>query len=419
MDSHSHRTVARAWTFPIRIRGAATLDWIGWSLPALLLIVTAGCRPATSPTQVQDVSSKDEVVSEDLRAADADPLVNQPGGEPATDVSADNAPPRVAQAPGDDGVASSTSGDKPAEAQASGAAELPLSFVEILKQIADVDPRTRDRGLLELEGVDQPVVPLCIQALKQDTDLVRQGAARVLLSRVESPQHPQAWEALQRLLNDTDEEVRHLAIQAARRLPPEALSARTDELLNLLNPQFEDAAYRSMSVQILRRLPGPDPRVAQGLLQCLKQDPDDAVRKACLYAVATVIDVDQRSHALAEALLKDPSADVRRLAAVRLGRLPSFTDQTIDSLVNGLGDAQQAVREAAAEAVVACGRPAVPILEDALASTEPQIRQLAVLCLGRLGQMARSAVPKIEALLQDEDAQVRAAAQSVLDVIKS
>lgn len=144
--------------------------------------------------------------------------------------------------------------------------------------------------------------------------------------------------------------------------------------------------------------------------------------------------------------LDDGDAEVRRLAVERVGALPP--EDAVSRLVECLGDSSWRVRKAAVErlvataelapklqaliralgdgenpgrrnaaveALVACGETAVPMLMDACASPDCDVRKLVVDALAGIGD-PRSLEPLI-ANLKDLDPNVRAAAADAIGAI--
>lgn len=95
--------------------------------------------------------------------------------------------------------------------------------------------------------------------------------------------------------------------------------------------------------------------------------------------------------------------------ATERDKLAADRDKLADDL-DKLGDA-------ARQSLVRLGAAAVPGLIDELADEQPLVRQWAATTLGELGTVAQDALPALTALLADNDATVRDAAQQALDRI--
>jgi HEAT repeat protein len=116
------------------------------------------------------------------------------------------------------------------------------------------------------------------------------------------------------------------------------------------------------------------------------KDPNAEVRRG---AATTLIEMDAtenstRSTELTRALLeqlKDDDSDARQLAAYVLGHIRAPSDAVIPALGAALRDRDQQTRRAAATALVRQGRrkpkSVDPLLRDALADNNPDVRRLA------------------------------------------
>jgi HEAT repeat protein len=109
--------------------------------------------------------------------------------------------------------------------------------------------------------------------------------------------------------------------------------------------------------------------------------------------------------------LADKQPSVRVVAAGRLKALGMQAQPAADALGKALGDSDERVRTAAAEALVKIGVLAVPVLGEQLDSPDVNARKLSLACLSSLGAAAKSELAKIEKLQQDQDVDVREAAK--------
>ena len=113
--------------------------------------------------------------------------------------------------------------------------------------------------------------------------------------------------------------------------------------------------------------------------------------------------------------LGDWDEDVCRAAAEALGAIGD--PQAVPALIQALGDGWDDVRRAAAEALVKIGTPAVPALIQALGHRYSAVRRAAARALGELGDP--QAVPALTERLQDESGDVRKAAQAAIQQIQA
>lgn len=112
--------------------------------------------------------------------------------------------------------------------------------------------------------------------------------------------------------------------------------------------------------------------------------------------------------------LRSPLPDIRAKAARSLGKLGWLARDALPQLANALADADGGVREAAAQAVGQMGPDALPQLVKMLGHPDKYVRRNAVWALGKLGPMARAAVPDLAAALKDADPRTAAGAAQAL-----
>jgi len=127
--------------------------------------------------------------------------------------------------------------------------------------------------------------------------------------------------------------------------------------------------------------------------------------------VGCASEVDRLSEQLAS-----PDSMVRWKAAEDLGKTKN--PEAIDPLTKALEDAEPEVSNAAAEALGAIGKPAMPVLKARLRSPKADMRMLAIVGLTKLGD-AESVRMIVGALRTDRIADVRAMAAWALGFIGS
>jgi len=104
----------------------------------------------------------------------------------------------------------------------------------------------------------------------------------------------------------------------------------------------------------------------------------------------------------------------RLRAAKDLGRLGWLAREALPALVGVLRDDEAKVREAAAQAVGQMGPEALPALTGMLTHTDKYVRRNAVWALGRLGPVARPALPALCRVLADPDPRTASGAAQAL-----
>jgi len=108
----------------------------------------------------------------------------------------------------------------------------------------------------------------------------------------------------------------------------------------------------------------------------------------------------------------------------------SYQGRTLAEWRDDLRSVEPMTREHAVDALARFGDPAVPILTEAIADPDFNVRTLAMFSLGRMGAQAKSALPKLVEKLSDRDQVIRlyaagamrmmgpAAAQAASDVAR-
>jgi HEAT repeat protein len=106
--------------------------------------------------------------------------------------------------------------------------------------------------------------------------------------------------------------------------------------------------------------------------------------------------------------LEDDNADVRRKACDTLGALGPRAEGGMDSLFERLVlDEDDAVKDAAANAIAQVGQPAVEMLVDLLERGGSDLQWRAARALGQTGGAARSVVPKLKNAFGNSSIEVR------------
>jgi HEAT repeat protein len=112
--------------------------------------------------------------------------------------------------------------------------------------------------------------------------------------------------------------------------------------------------------------------------------------------------------------LRGRSAPDRVRAAKDLGRLGWLARDAMPALVTALGDDDAKVREAAAQAVGQMGPEALPNLVRMLDHDDKYVRRHAVWAMGKLGPLARSALRDLCRVLKDPDPRTASGAAQAL-----
>src|SRR5262245_34556210 len=130
--------------------------------------------------------------------------------------------------------------------------------------------------------------------------------------------------------------------------------------------------------------------------------------------VASTLLAQSQTHPADELVraLKDADARTRRLAAESLGK--QKVEAAIAPVATLLGDQDQRVRDAAADALLRIGPRSLPALVATMADENQAARLAALSTLERLGPRAKEAVGVLTAALKDKSAEVRCRAALAL-----
>ncbi|HJZ58798.1 MAG TPA: HEAT repeat domain-containing protein [Gemmataceae bacterium] len=112
--------------------------------------------------------------------------------------------------------------------------------------------------------------------------------------------------------------------------------------------------------------------------------------------------------------LRSRSAVDRRRAARDLGRLGWLAREALPALIGALGDDEAKVREAAAQAIGQMGPDALPALCGMLTHSDKYVRRNAVWAMGKLGPLARPALAELRRVLKDADPRTASGAAQAL-----
>ncbi len=202
------------------------------------------------------------------------------------------------------------------------------------------------------------------------------------------------------LLQDPDIDVRAQVIPALAQAGDFFyLASAVQALTQLL--EAEDAKRRAQGVRVLGQI--GDPRFIRNLASYLA-DEDDQVRLEAIRAIeelaqqtvpeTTIEPVMEHIPALED----DPVEGVRQATVAVLAHID--TPQAHTLLTRFLTDAQPRVREAAVEALVDIGAPAVPLLTPALDAEKPLRQKMSTITLSRIDR--EQFAPHVTARIDEE-----------------
>ncbi len=276
-----------------------------------------------------------------------------------------------------------------------------------------------------LKSVGAVGIPKLTEALKSPNLSVRIVAARSLGEM--GANADRAETALMELLNDPDPRMRAIALGSLV-----GVKASTDVVVPRIKAAIEDnsTAVRLTGLQLVPALGEAGKTLVPSVMAALK-DPDDTVRRAALNAldsnsgaaVPTLIeqlDDSTLRPAVVDALIRiGPSSSdaVPKLVALLpkapksqrlqifelLAKLGSGASAARPEISGSLNDQDAELRAAATSAFASLeGEAALPVMVSALDDPDPKVRQVAAEALGGLGEKAQEAAPKLIVLLQQE-----------------
>ncbi|MFL5245691.1 MAG: HEAT repeat domain-containing protein [Gemmataceae bacterium] len=266
-----------------------------------------------------------------------------------------------------------------------------LAVTELAKSTHDKDKNVRLNALAALEkigrGARSAIPSLSASSLDIDSD-VRRATAKALKAI-----DPKAVVSVykQALLSDRDD-IRRDAASALGQIGAEAKEA-SRELNVLLTDKNPDVRVKAAEAiwKIERRVFAS----VQVLVEVLQDGPDEARRDAASVLVQInalpVMTIPAWTNAL-----KDKDVEVRRISVQALGQFAEKAEGVIPNLMEAMKE--PALRDTAAEALAAIGKPAIPALIQAVNGFQAQQRLGAVKALGKIGPDAREVLESLNNL---------------------
>lgn len=262
----------------------------------------------------------------------------------------------------------------------------------------------------ELEKLGPRAASELVPLLRDPSAPVRRGAAFYLLGKFD-PAQADHVAGFTRLLDDEDQTLRGFGLTAVKRMHrPDQISAAPQLAAMLTAMRETKPENRAAIARLIGGLKRDGASAAEALATAAADDPDAKVRAACLAALVQVSEPGASLAPLANAL-GDADPAVRLVAAARLESFGTHAAPAAKQLTAALADSDQSVREKAAEALIRIGAPAVETLTAQLAAPHPDAKKLALAALAKIGPPAKAALPAIEKLKTDADADVKKLAE--------
>ncbi len=289
----------------------------------------------------------------------------------------------------------------------------------LIEALGSDEPRVYLGAAIGLEALGEgaaKAMPKILEMLESDSTQRRNVAAGII--RGIGPAAAEAIPSLVKRLRDENFHTQYWACRALGAIGP-ASSAATDDLLERMS--LGTVSVRRNAAIALGNI-GPDigPEAVAALLEAVDEDPMAPVREEAVIALGKLKPFADKSAAVLKKALADPDFPAPTHAARSLWLLTGDADEAAKWLTKAMGDltyfqhAVEVLGEMGPDAA-----PAVDRLIEALGERDPDDRVSAALALGRIGAPATKAEPALRKLLEDEEPQVREAAQSALDALSS
>lgn len=287
------------------------------------------------------------------------------------------------------------------------------------------DAQSRETVSSALQNIGSPAIPHLIGVLEDRDAELRAWGATTIAAICTSDPYPRARPAvrpLAKLLADDAPAVRREAARALGAVGDArhagALSkARVAVPALIERLEDPDVEVRTVAAHALSRIehdaepavPALVDRVADG------REPDD-VKIAAAWALMKIAPPPGKTTLAAfSATLKDPSPDVRLVAASALARIAGASEETVRTLVDAMLSGTAELAPAAPTALAQIGAPAVRPLLARLEDDDRAVRLAVTQTLAEIGPEAEAAVPAlIGRLKQEKDEQV---ARALIDAL--
>ncbi len=294
-----------------------------------------------------------------------------------------------------------------------------VTFAQVkdwLKQWSSSDQTTRDQAEQQLVAAGDVAIGYLVRILRDESSTQRSAAATYLIDHI-GARNTDAIAALGQCLTATDSALRHAAFQALEPLPTATLAKLAPKFLALAADTKENEAYRVRAIRTLGRIGSAAGSVAAPLEKLVHSDANPRVRRAALAAIEKIAAPEQAEQIYLQILRSHAPVELRRNVPLLLSRV-AITDKAIDGLIAAFGDSDAELRKQASLALVAIGRPTVKALLAALQQPSVATRRYAIYTLGKLGPLAKDAIPALEKLQHDPNPEVAQLAKAALKLIR-
>lgn len=294
-------------------------------------------------------------------------------------------------------------------------------WTEWSRRIKSIDPKSRTA---------EEEIPSLIQLVKRkDAPWHVRRQAAMTLGRIGQP----ARAAVDPLADLLQTEGRRDAVTALWATKSLALfgghaAPATDVLIQQLHDVDLPMEQRQMSLEALAMIGGAHPKAIPTLVRLLEDGPrvtqslEQKQRRYWDRLACEAIGLSGSAAASALPALiratRQSSEEVRRTALASIGMMGTAGTPAITSVIDCLiFDESEAVRDVAGTTLGKIGKPALPSLRGLLADQDAGVRWRAIKSIRSIGTAGNETRAKLEACLNDVDAQVQAEAVEALWVI--
>jgi HEAT repeat protein len=272
--------------------------------------------------------------------------------------------------------------------------------------LSDPDAHVRFSAEQSLHRMGDSALPALIASLKDENS--QRNSAAILGGM--GPKASSAVKPLTQLLHSQDPGTRREAIFALASISTDDADAIAPELIQTL--QDKRFPYPASAAYALGRL-----RVktaANALKAALTEHKDPLVSLAIACALIEIDPHNEENATLAlphvRVATQNPQPEIRREAAIALGRVGRHAKEIVPLLKQGLSDKDPTVRRQCLVALAEYGpesAAAIPDIIKTLGHGRPDIRSVACYALGRIGISSDTALDSLTRLLHSRDAHER------------
>jgi HEAT repeat protein len=303
-------------------------------------------------------------------------------------------------------------------------------------------------------GDKATALPALTQALDSKDEFLRVAAAWAYVRLVENDKSPALLKAVKIVvdgLTSEDHRVRGVAARAFadpdlssellrpafRRVlqgvkDPAKLMEVVDALASLgpkavplcVKSLEEKGPLRLYALKLLIKI-GADASPALPALTATLADPDPELRRESLFALGAIGPPSAKATAKIVAKLTDDDQEVRHAACYALGKIGPDARAALSNLRTAMDSDDEFMRMAAVWSSLKISpkdeelqKKAVPHLVEGLKDVREHVRLECAFMLGELGSVAKSAIPALQEMQQDESRDVRAAATKSLELLQ-